>query len=102
MLDIVERTFKELGEEISYVSLHLQRWWSGMGQGEQLFAVGIMCAALLLLGMRQPVRSKTIGYDKGQVGGSMREFIFAAVVIVVFTFGVDIAIDNFRPLGSVR
>jgi len=92
--DLVKRTWSELQQEIAFISRHLQAWWGGMSQGEQLFAVGIICAALLLLGLRSPPKVKTVTYD-GNVGlGRVKEFLFAAVVIIIFTFGVDIAVES--------
>jgi len=92
--DLAKRTWNELQQEVAFISRHLQAWWSGMSQGEQLFAVGIVCAALLLLGLRSPPKVKTVSYD-GNVGlGRAKEFLFAGVVIIIFTFGVDIAVET--------
>lgn len=94
MRDLAKRTWNELQQEIAFISRHLQAWWGGMSQGEQLFAVGVVCAALLLLGLRSPPKVKTVTYD-GNIGlGRTKEFLFAAVVLIIFTFGIDIAVDS--------
>jgi len=94
VLDLAKRTWQELQQEIAFISRHMQNWWNGMSQGEQLFAVGIVCAALLLLGLRSPPKIKAVSYDGNTSLGRTKEFLFAAVVIVIFTFGVDIAVES--------
>lgn len=92
--DLIKRTWRELNEETAYITHHLRRWWNGMEDGEQLFFVGIVCAALLLLGMRRPSRSKYKHYDDNQTISIVQQFMFAAVVLMIFTFGVDIAVNS--------
>jgi len=96
VLDLAKRTWHELQQEVAFISRHMQAWWGGMSQSEQLFAVGIVCAALLLLGLRSPPKVKTVSYDGNMGLGRTKEFLFAAVVIVIFTFGIDIAFESVR------
>ena len=90
---LIKRTLRELNEEAAYVTHHLRSWWSGMEDGEQLFFVGIVCSAFLLLGMRRPSKKIKHYEDNGAVT-LIQQFMFAAVVLVVFTFGIDIAINS--------
>jgi hypothetical protein len=92
--NLIKRTWRELNEEISYITHHLRRWWNGMEDGEQLFFVGILCASCLLLGLRRPSKGKYKHYDDKQTIGLIQQFMFAAVVLVIFTFGIDIAINS--------
>lgn len=94
-MDLIKRTLKEISQEVEYVVFHMQRWWNTMDQGEQMFTLGIVGAALLLLGMRgQPSTRKVSRYDDGNMVGVAQQFLFAAVVLMIFTFGIDIAIQN--------
>lgn len=96
MQDLVKRTVRELKEEVSYITQYLRHWWNSMGDGEQLFFVGILCASCLLLGLRRPMRKKTKGYEQNDSSGIAQQFLFAAVVLLVFTFGIDIALETYR------
>ena len=91
--NFIKRTWRELNEEAAYVTHHLRRWWNGMEDGEQLFFVGIICAALLLLGMRRPSK-KIKHYDDNGTITLVQQFMFGAVVLVIFTFGIDIAVNS--------
>ena len=95
MLDFIKLTWKELNEEAQYISQNLRHWWGAMSEGEQLFFVGIVSAAMLLIGLRKPTKSKSVSYDRNEAMGILQQFAFAAVVLVVFTFGIDIAMESF-------
>ena len=93
MLDLIDRTLVELDREITTISAHLQNWWSALSEAQQLFFVGVVSAALLLLALRKPARRNLNSYDERNATGVMSQFLFAAVIIVVFTFGIDIALE---------
>lgn len=94
MMDLIKRTLVELEREIAVISTHLQRWWGRMTEAEQLFFVGVVSAALLLLALRRPARRELASYRSNEQTGVLQQFLFAAVIIVVFTFGIDIAIES--------
>lgn len=94
MLDFATNTWRELNEELNYVALHLRNWWAGMSDGEQLFFVGIISSVLLLLALRRPAKRKNGTYGEPDLMGNVQQFMFAATVLIVFTFGIDIAIER--------
>lgn len=94
MKELFNRTWHELNEEVSFVVGHLRHWWGSMSDGNQLFLVGVICAASLLLGLRRPTKAKVTSYSESEVMSTFQQFMFAAVVLVVFTFGVDIAVES--------
>ncbi|MEL7129299.1 MAG: hypothetical protein AAGK23_07110 [Pseudomonadota bacterium] len=97
-MEFIDRVWTELVEEMSYVAEHLQDWWNRMDVGEQMFALGVVCAACLLLGLRQPVqREGSLGtYHQGETAQTIKQFLFAGVVLLVFTFGADIAVESLK------
>ena len=99
MMDLFNRTLVELQRELTVISDYLQRWWGRMSEAEQLFFVGIVSASLLLLALRRPIRPQLNSYRQNEQSGVLQQFLFAAVVIVVFTFGIDIALeaDGLKP-----
>lgn len=94
MQELIKSTWRELNEEVSFIVGHLRHWWGSMSDGDQLFFVGVVCAASLLLGLRRPSRKRNSGYSQGEAMSNFQQFMFAAVVLVVFTFGVDIAVES--------
>ena len=93
MMDLVKRTLDEFEREVATIPFHLKHWWNEMSAPEQLYFVGITCAVLLLLGLRRPARRKINSYQDGNTMGLVQQFLFAAAILVVFTFGIDIAFD---------
>lgn len=95
-MKLLERTWIELKEEVSYVATHLGRWWARMSQDEQYILFGVVCAAALLLVVRgkkgKPV--KLSRYDENNIMTLAQQFTFAAVILVVFTLGIDAALDG--------
>lgn len=94
MLDFISRIWKELSRELNYFSLQLRHWWGSLGDGEQMFAFGIVTAALLLLALRRPVKTKTSHYNAENGMGLVKQFLFGAAVLIIFTFGIDIVITG--------
>ena len=94
-MDLLDRTIREIKEESAVITQHLQRWWNGMGISEQAFSLGIICAAFLLIGILQPAPKRTVeGYENNQNSGLVKQFLLATVVLLIMTFGLDIAIEN--------
>ena len=96
MQELAKRTWHELQQEYAVISRHLGDWWYGISKAEQLFAVGIVCAALMLLGLRSPRKLRTIGYGGNTTIQKTKDFLFIIVVLVIFTFGIDIAIESVK------
>ena len=67
-----------------------------MPVGEQAFALGTICAAFLLIAVLPPVQKRisTVGPDNHTDMGTAKVFILAAVILIIMTFGLDIAIDG--------
>lgn len=94
-MNLFDRIWTELVEESTYVASRLQRWWYSMSEGEQLMLLGIVCAAGLLIGLRRPAHaSKFRAYETHPTMGVAKQFLFAGVVLVIFTFGADIALES--------
>ncbi|MEO9968776.1 MAG: hypothetical protein ABJG15_02930 [Hyphomonadaceae bacterium] len=95
-MDLLERTIRELKDESAFVVKHLQNWWNTMPMAEQAFTLGTICAAFLLIAVLPPVQKKvsTVGPDNQTDMGTAKVFILAAVILIIMTFGLDIAIDG--------
>lgn len=90
-----ERAWKEAMSELGEVGFYLQRWWNTMETGEQLFTLGVVSAACLLLGLRGPSRPRKMKrYSDGNPMSVVQQFMFGAVVLIIFTFGIDIALKS--------
>jgi len=92
----IRRTWRELTEEVEYVSRYLRHWWGNMSESEQLFFVGVLCASFLLLGLRRPAKRKQASYTDANHMGVFQQFMFCAALLVIFTFGMDIVVEGFR------
>ena len=97
-MDILKRTIREVKEETAFVTTHLQGWWGGMSVSQQAFALGVICAAFLLIAILPPVQKKAtiLGHNSEKDMGTLKVFILAAVILVIMTFGLDIAIEGAR------
>ena len=97
-MDLLDRTIQELKDETAFVTQHLQGWWGGMSIGQQTFMLGVVCAALLLIAVLPPVQKKAsvLGHDNQKDYGTAKVFILATVILVIMTFGLDIAIEGVR------
>ena len=94
-MDFVDRVWSELVEETTFVASRLQQWWGSMAEGEQLMLLGIVCAACLLLGLRAPATGPQYrAVDANPAYDIAKQFLFAGVVLLIFTFGADIAIES--------
>lgn len=93
--NLVKRTLRELNEEIAYISRHLRHWWQGMSDSEQLFFVCIISATLLLLGLRKPTKRRLNHYDESAATGILKQFMFSAVVLIIFTYAISLAVNDF-------
>jgi len=69
-----------------------------MNTSEQAFSLGVVCAAFLLIGVLQQPQQKlaTQGYESDTTSSVFKQFLFAVVVLLIMTFGIDIAIENLR------
>ena len=69
-----------------------------MDSSQQAFTLGTICAAFLLIGILQPAPKKAsmISSEQGWDRSTVKAFILAAVVLLVLTFGLDIAIESVR------
>ncbi len=94
-MDIVSKTLNEIDKETDQVTAYLQGWWSTLGTNEKLFSIGVICAAFLLIAIVSNSRKPPeITYD-GQASMSIsKQFIFAAVILIIFTLGLDTLVDN--------
>jgi len=97
-VDLLERTIREVKEESAFVVEHLQFWWNGMSLGQQAFSMSIVCAAFLLIGVLQPAPKKAsmLGNDLDRDMSTFKVFLLAAVILIIMTFGLDIAIEGIR------
>jgi len=93
---LINKTWRELTEEMHLVSRYLRSWWGGMSESEQLFFVGVVSAAILLLGLRRPNKRKPTTYNEGQHKGAFEQFLFCSAFLLIFTFGIDIVVESFR------
>jgi len=92
----INKVWSELTEEMQLVSRYLRSWWGGMTESEQLFFVGVVSAAILLLGLRRPNKRKPASYGTGQNKGMFEQFFFCVSFLLIFTFGIDIVVESFR------
>ena len=97
-MDLLDRTIREIKDESAFVVYHLQGWWNGMSIGQQAFTMGIVCAAFLLIGVLQPAPKKAsmLGNDVNTEMGTLKVFLMATVILIIMTFGLDIAIEGVR------
>ncbi len=94
-MELVKRTWAELVRETNYVASWLQRWWHGMDDHDQLMLFGIVCATCVLLGLRRPARRRTAfrSQETSDTVDTLKQFLLAGSVLLIFTFGSNIAID---------
>ncbi|MEM7661754.1 MAG: hypothetical protein AAF292_05860 [Pseudomonadota bacterium] len=94
-MEIIERFWNELVEETTFITSHLQASWNLLSFNEQLYALMMLSATCLLLGLRNPSRAtafKTLG-EREELS-TFKTFMFAAAVLMMFTFAVDVAVDT--------
>lgn len=98
VVDLLERSIREIKDESAFIVQHLQHWWGSMPIGQQAFTLGTICAALLLIAVLPPVQKKAtvLGADNQSDMGTFKIFILGAVILVIMTFGLDIAIEGLR------
>ena len=92
-METAERLWEELVEDTSCITSHLSEAWSALSFNEQLYALMMLCACCLLLGLRNPTRAtafKTLGQNEEL--STFKTFMFAAAILMMFTFAVDIAV----------
>lgn len=94
-MELIERTWNELVEETNLVASWLQRWWHGMDDHDQMMLFGIVCATCVLFGLRKPARRRFVlrSHDESGTLDTVKQFMLAGAVLLIFTFGADIAID---------
>lgn len=97
-MDLLDRIIIEIKEESGVVIDHMQRTWGSMSTSQQAFGLGILCAAFLLIAILQPApkTASALGYDHIKNYGTLKVFIMAVVVLLIMTFGLDIAIEGLR------
>ena len=94
-MKLLNKTWETLVSEVEYISGYVQRWWYRMNEGEQLIALGLVCAACLLLAVIKRDKSpKATAFQKNEAMSIMQQFTFAAVILIIFTFGIDIALEQ--------
>lgn len=94
MMNLVERFWDELVEETAFITEHLRFAWNSMSYNEQLYGLMMMCATCLLLGLRNPQRTSGFKlFDFSEEVGHFKTFMFAAAVLMMFTFAVNVAVD---------
>lgn len=94
-MELVEKFIEELVVEASFIAEYLQRNWQSLSHNEQLYTLAVICAACLLLGLRNPRRATTFKSTIGQNEdwNVFKQFMFACVLLMIFTLGVDIAVE---------
>lgn len=95
MLKFMRRTWHELVEEAQFVSQYLVHWWGSMSDSKQLFLFAGFCTMVVLLGLRRPTNPKTRTYDDNTSMTVFQQFMFGAVVLLVFTYGIDVIVESF-------
>lgn len=95
-MKLLERTWIELQEEVSIVATQMGRWWSRMSQDEQYMLLGVVCAGALLMVVRGKKKKtvRTSHYDENSIMPLAQQFTFAAVILVIFTLGIDAALEG--------
>lgn len=95
-MKLLERTWIELQEEVNIVATQMGRWWSRMSQDEQYMLLGVVCAGALLMVVRGKKKKtvRTSRYDENSIMPLAQQFTFAAVILVIFTLGIDAALEG--------
>lgn len=94
-MKLLNKTWDKLVSEVEYISGYVQRWWYRMDENEQVIALGLVCAACLLLAVIKRDKSpKASSFEKSEAMSIAQQFTFAAVILIIFTFGIDIALEQ--------